>query len=100
MDWSRLFHLSTADFQGLFSRRTVILTLMSVILYQGGGIFYKAVALQLVRMRPAPAAEMIQAAAVPVREPADAYRVIPERNLFHTATKPVGGDQQGAAGGQ
>src|SRR4030043_189696 len=96
MDWSRFLHLSPADFEGLFSRRTMILTAMAVILYQGVGIFYKTVALQLVRMRPAPAAEMIQAAAVPVREPADAYRAIPERNLFDTATKPVGGGKQAA----
>jgi len=94
LDWSRLLHLSPADFQGLFSRRAVILAVMAVVLYQGVGIFYKAATLQLVRMRPAPAAETLQPAAAPVREPADAYRAIPERNLFNTATKPVGGDRQ------
>lgn len=97
MDWSRFIHLSPADFQGLFSRRTVILTVMAVILYQGVGIFYKAAALQLVRMRPSPAAEAIKATAAPVREPADAYRAIPERNLFDTTTKPFGADKQAAA---
>ncbi|OHE21225.1 MAG: hypothetical protein A2X95_00915 [Syntrophobacterales bacterium GWF2_56_9] len=89
MDWSRFFHWSLSDFRGLVSQRTVILTLMAVILYQGTGIFYKALTLQLIRMRPSPAAEMAQTVAAPIREPADAYRIIPERNLFGTATKAV-----------
>ncbi len=93
MDWSRYFHLSLSDFQGLISRRTVILTVMAIIIYQGVGIFYQTLTLQLIRMRPAPAAESVQAAAVPIREPADAYRVIPERNLFDTTTKTAGDKQ-------
>ena len=56
MDWSRFSHLSFSDLSGLVSRRTVILVLMAVILYQATGIFYKVLTLQLVRMRPAPAA--------------------------------------------
>ena len=93
MDWSRYFHLSLSDFQGLISRRTVILTVMAIIIYQGVGIFYRTLTLQLIRMRPAPAAESVQAAAVPIREPAEAYRVIPERNLFDTTTKTAGDKQ-------
>jgi general secretion pathway protein C len=93
MDWSRYFHLSLSDFRGFISRRTVILTVMAIIIYQGVGIFYKTLTLQLIRMRPAPAAESVQAAAVPIREPADAYRVIPERNLFDTTTKTAGDKQ-------
>ena len=88
MDWSRFFHLSLADFRGLVSRRTVILVMMALVLFQATGIFYKVLTLQLVRMRPVPAAaEKTQTAAVTVREPADAYRVIPERNLFGTTAK-------------
>jgi len=97
MDWSRYFHLSLADFQGLISRRTVILTVMAIVIYQGVGIFYKTLTLQLIRMRPAPAAESVRAATVPVRDPADAYRAIAERNLFDTTTKPIGGGKQAAA---
>jgi type II secretion system protein C len=93
VDWSRYFHLSLSDFQSLISRRTVILTVMAIIIYQGVGIFYQTLTLQLIRMRPAPAAESVQAAAVPIREPADAYRVIPERNLFDTTTKTAGDKQ-------
>jgi general secretion pathway protein C len=97
MDWSRFFHPSLADFRGLVSRRTVILAVMAVMLFQGTGIFYKVLTLQLIRIRPAPAAaEKVRAAAVPIREPADAYRIIPERNLFGTTTKIVT-DKQTAA---
>jgi len=97
MDWARFFHWSLSDFRGLVSRRTVILTLMAVILYQVTGIFYKALTLQLIRMRPPPAAtEKAQTVAAPIREPADAYRIIPERNLFGTTTKAVAEKQVAA----
>ena len=97
MDLFRYFHFSLSDLRGLVSRRTVILALMAVFLYQGVGIFYKGLTLQIIRMRPAPAAEVkAPAAASAVREPADAYRVIPERNLFGTTTKAVADKQAGA----
>ena len=97
MDWFRYFHFSLSDLRGLVSRRTVILALMAVFLYQGVGIFYKVLTLQIIRMKPAPAAEVkVPAAASAVREPADAYRVIPERNLFGTTTKTVADKQSGA----
>ena len=96
MDRFRYFHFSLSDLRGLVSRRTVILVLMAVFLYQGVGIFYKVLTLQIIRMRPAPAAEVkAPAAAATVREPADAYRVIPERNLFGTTTKTVADKQAG-----
>lgn len=97
MDWSRLFHWSLSDFRGLVSRRTVILAVMAIILYQVTGIFYKALALQLIRMRPSQVAtEKAQTVAAPIREPADAYRIIPERNLFGTTTKAVAEKQVAA----
>ena len=98
MDWSRFSHLSFSDLSGLVSRRTVILVLMAVILYQATGIFYKVLTLQLVRMQPAPAAAgKAQTAAIPAREPADSYRIISERNLFGTTTKAVTEKQTAAA---
>jgi general secretion pathway protein C len=98
MDWSRFSHLSFSDLSDLVSRRTVILVLMAVILYQATGIFYKVLTLQLVRMQPAPAvADKAQTAAIPVREPADSYRIISERNLFGTTTKAVTEKQTVAA---
>ena len=97
MDWFRYFHFSLSDLRGLVSRRTVILALMAVFLYQGVGIFYKVLTLQIIRMRPAPEVEVkVPAAASAVRELADAYRVIPERNLFGTTTKAVADKQAGA----
>ena len=101
MDWLRYFHFSLSNFRGLVSRRTVILALMAVFIYQGVGIFYKTLALQLIRMRPTTAAEIkAPAAAVAVREPLDAYRVIPERNLFGTTTKSVADKQTAVASQQ
>ena len=98
MDWSRFFHLSFSDLSGLVSRRTVILVLMAVILYQATGIFYKVLTLQLLRMQPVPAAAgKAQTAAIPPREPADSYRIISERNLFGTTTKAVTEKQTTAA---
>ncbi|MCE5262223.1 MAG: hypothetical protein LLG97_01675 [Deltaproteobacteria bacterium] len=90
MNWFHDFHWSLPDLRELVSRRTVILALMALFLYQGVGIFYKALTLQIVGMKPAPAAEVkTTRAAAAVREPAEAYKVIPERNLFGTTTKTV-----------
>src|SRR5574340_814630 len=98
MDWSRFSHLSFSDLSGLVSRRTVILVLMAIILYQATGIFYKVLTLQLVRIQPVPAAAgKAQTAAAPPREPADFYRAVAERNLFGTTTKAVTEKQTAAA---
>jgi general secretion pathway protein C len=97
LDLLRYFHFSLPDLRGFVFRRTVILAVMAVFIYQGVGIFYKAMTLQLIRMRPAPAAEFRAPAPVTAREPADAYRVIPERNLFGTMTHTVADKQAGTA---
>jgi general secretion pathway protein C len=82
----------------LVSRRTVILVLMAVILYQATGIFYAVLTLQLFQVRPVPAAMgKALTAAIPAREPADAYRIVSERNLFGTTTKAVTEKQTAAA---
>jgi general secretion pathway protein C len=98
VDWLRIFHFSLSDFRDLISRRMVILVLTAIILYQGTGIIYNILKLQLIRTRPAPAAVERGRLAAPVREPADAYRVIPERNLFGTThmttDRQAGGLQQ------
>ncbi len=97
MDWARFFHFSLFDFRRLVSRRTVILVVMAILLYQGTGIFYNLLKLQLIRTRPAPAAMgKTKTAAAPLRQTADAYRIIPERNLFGTTTSMVA-DKQIAA---
>jgi general secretion pathway protein C len=90
LDGLRRFHFSFSDLRGLVSRRTVILALMVVFLYQGVGIFYKGLALGILRVSPAPVSEVkAPAAASVVREPENAYRVIPERNLFGTTAQAV-----------
>jgi len=94
VDWSRFSHFSLADFRGLVSRRTVILIMMAILLYQGAGIFYNLLKLRLIQTRPAPAAaEKTKPAAAPTRETADAYRIITERNLFGTTTSMVADKQ-------
>ncbi len=94
MDWLRHLRFSLSDFRGLVSRRTVILVLTAIILYQATGILYSILRLQLIRTRPA-AAALEKGSAAPVREPADAYRVIPERNLFGTTTSRMTDRQAG-----
>ena len=97
MDWSRFFQFPFSDFRGLVSRQTVILVVMGILLYQGTGIFYNLLKLQLIRTRPTPAAaEKAKPAAAQVRETADAYRIIQERNLFGTTTSMVEGKQAAA----
>lgn len=90
MDLSRFFRFSWTDLQGLVSRRTVILTVMAVLLYQATGILYQALTLQLLRMTP-PAVTEVKAptVAVAAREPLDAFRSINERNIFGTETKTI-----------
>ena len=98
MDLRRFFHISRADFQGFFNRRLIIPVVMAAILYLGTGIYYKVLTIQLIRMRPAPAAEKkAQAAVQTLREPMDAYRGIAERNIFGTTTKVVVDKQAAAA---
>lgn len=88
MDGLRRLHSSLTDFRGPVFRRTMILALMAVFLYQGVGIFYKGLAVCIGRMAPASRPE-VKAQAAAVREPPSAYRAIPERNLFGTATRAV-----------
>jgi general secretion pathway protein C len=90
VDWARYFHFSFAELQGLISRRTVILTLMAVLLYQMTGIVYQALTLQLLRMTPQAVTEVkAPVVAAVAREPLDGYRPIIDRNIFGTATKTI-----------
>lgn len=63
---------------------------MAVLLYQMVGIFYKVLTIQIIRMKPA-TSTAIKApdTTPPLREPADAYKMIEERNLFGTTTKTL-----------
>jgi general secretion pathway protein C len=98
VDWLRHFRFSLSAFPGLISRRTVILVLTAVILYQATGILYNILKLQLIRARPTQAAPE-RGNVVAVREPVDAYRIVPERNLFGTTTSKTM-DRRGGASPQ
>ncbi len=88
MDRAHYFRFSFSDFKLLFSRRTVMLTLMAVLLYEATGVFYKALTIQLLRMAPPPAAEATAPLpAIAAREPIEAYHTILERNVFGTTTQ-------------
>jgi general secretion pathway protein C len=90
VDWARYFRFSFADLQGLVSRRSVILTLMAVLLYQTTGILYQALTLQLLRMTPQAVTEVkAPVVATVAREPLDGYRPVIDRNIFGTATKTI-----------
>jgi general secretion pathway protein C len=69
---------------------------MAIILYLATGIFYKVLTIQLIRMRPLPVAEIAKPTVALRGEPMDAYRVIPERNLFGTTKKKPGADPAAA----
>lgn len=89
MGWTPVFLLSCTNAPGSLSRRMAILGVMAVFLYQVTGIFYKTIMLPFLPGAPSTATELKEPLAAPDREPADAYRVIPARNLFGTATQAV-----------
>jgi general secretion pathway protein C len=63
---------------------------MAILIYQAVGIFYKVLTIKIVQLKPATAAAIKAPDAVTaVRESADVYRVIPERNLFGTTNKTI-----------
>ena len=84
MDWSRFTHLSLSDFRGIVSRRTVILMLMAVFIYQGVGIFYRILTLQIFLMKPSPAVE----AKAPAAAAAPAC-VVPPLSCGHVPSVPA-----------
>lgn len=87
-----------ADLPDRISRRTVILAVMAILLFQATGIFYRGVALLLVGTMPAPAQEKAAPAAVQSRRPpVAAYGVITARNLFRATVTTAEGPQQQAA---
>ncbi len=77
----------------------MLLVVMALFLYVGTGIGYGLLKLQLIRMRPAPATAKVEipAAETLLREPAEGYRIVTERNLFGTTTKTIADKQAGPA---
>ena len=89
--------VSRPDFPALLSRivrhRTaLILAVIIVLAYQTAGIFYKSLNLLLLRPGPSPlTAGPASVSPVAGRETPDAYRIIPERNLFGSTDRSPGG---------
>jgi len=89
--------LSRPDFPALLSRsgryRTaLILLVITVLAYQTAGIFYRSMNLRLLRSGIS-SGTPATASVVPAdgKESLDAYRVIPERNLFGSTDRSPGG---------
>lgn len=96
LDWHWLTNL---NFSSLISqtaryRTALILAVITILTYQSVGIFYKAVGLKLIRVKTAaPAVQPAVQTPAAVAEPADAFRVIAERNLFGTTDKTLADKQ-------
>jgi len=91
--------LTNLNFSALLSqsaryRTGAILVVLTILTYQSVGIFYKAAGLMLIRIKTAaPAVQPAPQAPAAVAEPADAFRLIAERNLFGTTDKTLAGKQ-------
>ena len=99
LKWSAPWR-SRPDLSALLSRTSrfqtgIILLVITLLAHQSVGIFYKALNLKLVSADVA-ARSPQKAPAAPLTgtEPLDAYRTIPERNLFGSTDRP----QRGTSG--
>ena len=73
-------------------RTALILLVITVLAYQAAGIFYKSLNLRLLKTGISsgePGAASV--AVTDAKESPDAYRIIPQRNLFGSAGSPPGG---------
>jgi general secretion pathway protein C len=96
--WIRQW-LINLNFSALLSQTTryrtgAVLTVITILTFQSVGIFYKALGLTLIRTKTgAPAVQRTVSAPLIAAEPADAFKIIADRNLFGTTDKPLGGKQ-------
>lgn len=76
-------------------RTGAILLVLTILMYQSAGIFYKAVGLMLVRAKSSAPAMQGKAGDTPaaVMEPIDAFKVIADKNLFGTTDKTLADKQ-------
>lgn len=90
INWQGLSNLnfSALLFQAARYRTGVVLTVITILMYQSVGIFYKAVSLELIGTNvsaPIRQKALMTTAAAP--EPIESYKVVSERNLFGTTDK-------------
>jgi general secretion pathway protein C len=88
--------MSRPDLPDLLSRivryRTaLILLVITVLAYQTAGIFYKSLNLWLLRSSASTRTAAPASVTAAGKESRDAYRIIPERNLFGSADRSPGG---------
>jgi hypothetical protein len=98
LKWDRQW-LTNLNFSALLSqsaryRTGAILVVLTILTYQSVGIFYKAAGLMLIRVKTAaPAAQPAVQTPAAVADPADAFRVVAERNLFGVTDKTLADKQ-------
>ncbi|MCL2669479.1 MAG: PDZ domain-containing protein [Syntrophaceae bacterium] len=96
----RLLTIFQGSVWGLAFRRLAAIAVLAAFLYMGTGIVYNFLKIQLLRHRPASAAQAAagQGVTVPSRELAEAYRIVAERNLFRTASQVIADEPGGGRG--
>ena len=92
-------NLNAADLlsQAARYRAGAVLIVITILMYQCAGIFYKTASLIMIQGR-ATASAMPQTATAPfaAAEPVDFYKVVPDRNLFGTTDKTLYEQQTGS----
>jgi type II secretion system protein C len=92
-------NLNAADVlsQAFRYRAGTVLIVITILMYQCAGIFYKAASLKMIQggatASALPKTAMAQVAAA---EPVDFYKVVPDRNLFGTTDKTLTGKRTGS----
>lgn len=78
-------------------RAGAVLIVITILMYQCTGIFYKAASLSMIHGR-ATASAMPKTATAPAAadEPVDFYKIVPDRNLFSTTDKTLAEKQTGS----
>jgi general secretion pathway protein C len=92
-------NLNAADLlsQAARYRAGAVLIVITILMYQCAGIFYKAASLIMIQDK-ATASAMPQTAQAPfaAAEPVDFYKVVPDRNLFGTTDKSLAEKRTGS----
>jgi general secretion pathway protein C len=73
-----------------------VLIVITILMYQCTGIFYKAASLKMIQGATASALPQTATALFAAAEPVDLYKVVPDRNLFGTTDKTLYEQQTGS----
>ena len=97
--WQWLPNLNAADLlsQAARYRAGAVLIVITILMYQCAGIFYKAASLKMIQGRAtASAMPKPETAPVAAAEPVDFYKIVPDRNLFGTTDKTLAEKRTGS----